>query len=66
MIKQLKVGKSHKTYITNHTWFMSHHITPLVINALGGGHRDTHTNVQTKAISKKGDELACSLSLNLW
>ena len=56
-INQLKSGKSHKTCLTNHTESISHHITPLVIIALGADiqtHRHTrkHTNTQTKAISR--------------
>jgi len=31
-----------KTCLTNHKGSISHHITPLVINSLGGG--DTHTH----------------------
>ena len=34
--------KSCRTSLTNHTRPISHHIMPLVINALGGGHTDTH------------------------
>ena len=41
-IKKLKVGKSCETCLTNRTWPISHHITPLVINPLTGGHTDTH------------------------
>ena len=53
-MKYLKAGKSRKTCLTNCTWPISHHITPLVINDLGGGHTDTHThtNARTKAISR--------------
>ena len=48
-----------KLVITNRTWHISQHITPLVINALGGRqtdkqtdtHTHTHTNARTKAIS---------------
>ena len=29
---------------------ISHHITPLVINSLGGGHKHTHILLQTEAI----------------
>ena len=38
--------KGLKTCLTNHTQPVSHHIMPLVINSLGGGHKDTyrHTN----------------------
>ena len=48
--------KSCRTGLTNHTWPISHHIRPLVINDLGGGQTDrqthAHTNVQTKSISR--------------
>ena len=47
-IKQLKVGKSSKTCLTNHTQSVSHHITSLVINSLGVEHMDTHTKARTK------------------
>ena len=53
-IKQLKSGKS-RTYLTNHTLSISHHVMPLVINSLGA---DTHTHMHTcrcaqiKAISR--------------
>ena len=57
-IKQLKSRKSHKTCLTNHTQSTSHHITPLVIKALGIGHTThtqthMHTNTQNKAIRRK-------------
>ena len=32
-----------KACLTNHTWSISHHIIPLVINALEVGHTHTHT-----------------------
>ena len=38
--------KSHRTYSTNRMGSISHHITPLVIDSLGGGH--THTNKHTQ------------------
>jgi len=41
------------TCLTNHKSSISHHIMPLVINSLGGGH--THTRIltsRTKAISR--------------
>jgi len=50
-----------KTCLTNHKSFISHHITPLVINSLGGGH--THTCIltsRTKAISRN------QLHASLW
>ena len=44
--------KSCRTGLTNHTQSISHHVIPLVINVLGGGHKHTHicihTNIQTK------------------
>ena len=46
--------KSHKICLTNHTHPISHHIMPLVINALVGRHTHTHvhTDMQTKKISR--------------
>ena len=46
-MKYLKAGKSRKTCLTNHTRSISHHIMPLVINGLGGGHTDRHTQTDT-------------------
>jgi len=40
-----------KICLTNHKGFISHHITPLVINSLGGG--DTHTHIADKNNFKK-------------
>ena len=53
-IKQLRAGKSHKICLTNHTWSISYHIMPLVINGLEGGDTHTHgnTDMQAKAISR--------------
>ena len=34
--------KTHKTYLTNRMGSISHQITLLVINSLGGGHTHTH------------------------
>jgi len=34
--------KTPKTCLTNHKGSISHHIMPLVINSLGGGHTHTH------------------------
>ena len=51
-MKLLKAGKSRKMCLTNPTRSILHHITPLVINGLKGGHTDTHTDAQTKAISR--------------
>ena len=50
-IKQMKFRKSHKICLTNYTVSISHHITLLVINALGGEHTDrqTHTHTDTNA-----------------
>ena len=33
--------------LTNHTRPISHHITPLVINTLGGRHTDRNTDTET-------------------
>jgi len=42
-----------KTCLTNHKGSISHHIMPLVINSLRGGHTHTHTHIaRTKAISR--------------
>ena len=37
--------KSYKTFLTNHTQPILHHIMPLFINALGGRHTDRHTHI---------------------
>ena len=42
---------SHRTYLTNRMGSISHHIMPLVINSLGGGH--THTQTHTRACACK-------------
>ena len=42
-----KLIKSSETCLTNHTQSISHHITPLVINALGGIHTDRLTHIPT-------------------
>ena len=48
---QLKMPyKSHRTYLTNHMGSISHHIMPLVINSLGGGHTHTHAYIRTETI----------------
>ena len=45
----MKVGKSCKICLTNHTRPILHHITPLVINALRADTQtDTHTDVKQK------------------
>ena len=41
--------KSCRMGLTNHTQPVSHHITPLVINALEGRHTDTHTHTYRRA-----------------
>ena len=45
--------KSHRTYLTNHMGSISHHITPLVINSLGGGHTHIQTFAADRSNSKK-------------
>ena len=47
LYKATENWKSNKTYLTNHIWFISHHIMPLVINASRGGHTQTHTHMHT-------------------
>ena len=47
-MKYLKAGKSRKTCLTNHTQPISHHITPLVINAHRGGYTDRHTHTDAR------------------
>ena len=39
--------KRHRTYSTNRMRSILHHITPLVINSLGGRHTNTHTRKHT-------------------
>jgi len=41
-----------KTCLTNHKGSILHHITPLVINSLGGGHTHTHTYMYTDIMDK--------------
>ena len=47
--------KGSRTCLANHTRSISHHITPLVIHSLGGGHTDTQTHthayIRTEVIS---------------
>ena len=45
-IKLLRAGKSRETCLTNRTQPISHYITPLVINALRGGHTDRQTHAR--------------------
>ena len=42
--------KSHITYLTNHNGYISHHITPLVINSLGGGHTHAYRHPHRKIL----------------
>jgi len=62
------------TCLINHKSSISHHIMPLVINSLGGGHTHTHTHtciliLWTKAISRNrscaGLRLACAWFKNV-
>ena len=46
--------KSHRTYSTNRMESISHHITPLVINSLGGGHTHILTFVDRSNTKKPG------------
>ena len=58
-IKQLKSKKSQKTSLFNHTRSMSHHIMPLVINAIGGGHTYTHILMHEQ---RQFQETRCTLA----
>ena len=40
------MAKGLNTCLANCTWPISHNITPLAINALGGRHTNTHTHTQ--------------------
>jgi len=52
-----------KTCLTNHKGSVSHHITPLVINSLGGGH--THTDIADKSNFKTSLWLARACGLKM-
>ena len=56
--------KTCRTGLINHTWPISHHITPLVINALRGGHihTQTHTNMRTNQFQ----ETRCTRPVLSW
>ena len=54
--------KSHKTYLTNCMGSTSHHITPLVINSLGGRH--THTHARTHAHTHTHTHTSIHLHIN--
>jgi len=45
-----------KTCLTNHKGSISHHIMPLVINSLGGGHTHTHTQARSHHGQKQFQE----------
>jgi len=45
-----------KTCLTNHKGSISHHIMPLVINSLGGGHIHTHTQAYSHCGQKQLQE----------
>ena len=42
--KATKTWKKHKACLTNHTWSISQHVMPLLINGLEGPGADTHTH----------------------
>ena len=46
--------KSHRTYLTNHMEFISQHITPLVIDSLGGGDSNRHRHPHRNNFKKSG------------
>ena len=45
----VKKLKSYRIGLTSHIGPISHHITALVINAVGGEHTQAHTDTQTNA-----------------
>ena len=47
--------KNYRMGLNNHTRPISHHITPLPINALGGGHTDKQTDRHTYQRVSKND-----------
>ena len=49
--------KSCKTCLTNHTWSISHHITPMVINEVGDKHTHQHANKQVDSSLPKNQAL---------
>ena len=53
----MKSRKCHKTGLTNHTGSISHHITALVINALGGRHTHTYRQANESNFKKPGMNL---------
>ena len=65
---------SHRTYLTNHMGSISHHITPLVINSLGGRHthtqthtrKHTHANTHTRILSRTEAILKNQAHAGLW
>ena len=62
--------KSHKIYLTNHMGSISRHITPLVIQSLGGRQTHTHINMQTfvdvPACSQRTPGLTIHKNYALW
>ena len=55
---------SHRTYLTNRMGSISHHITPLVINSLRGGH--THMQAHTRILSQTEAILRNQAHAGLW
>ena len=55
---------SHRTYLTNRMGYISHHITPLVINSLGGG--DTHASTHAYKHSRTEAILRNRARASLW
>jgi len=50
-----------KNCLTNHKGSISHHITPLVINSLGGRHTNTHTHIYSHHRQKLFQETSHTL-----
>ena len=58
--------KSCRTGLTNHTWSISNHIMPLVMNAIRRNihkhtHTHTHTDTRTKTISRNQKHASLSM-----
>ena len=58
--------KNHRTYFTNHMEFISHHIMPLVINSLSGGHTHTHKHTHAYRHSQTEAILRNQAHAGLW
>ena len=57
---------SSRICLTNHTKPKSHHITPQVINSLGGGHTDTHAHTHMHAYRLHGQKAMLRGQAGAW